>query len=539
MKRAAVAAIISSLVIVSTAINLTFSIRAGSLARPPIYDDAVYLLDAYQRLAFDGVNTLSSLAVSFLGNPPHAPMSTLTAMLGYSLFGSHTWSPYAANIWLLGLFAGSVYFVARQTADQVSCLLLVAFMLCSPASHVIITEFRPDMGAGVIFALALFMLTITDYQRTPQLCILLLGFLVAAAVMAKPSAVIATVPILGIAAIAGIFRPGFQPFSTGLLSLRSAMPGIIVFIITIAIFAVIWGPATYAYIYQALVTNDDMWRADGGRLFHWTFYSFGPGGWAGLSWYLYLGLATIAIDIAVLLRSPTSWLDRQAFDALLLYLIVVLLYCGMATASQKTTYQGSLFFFPFLLATTLSLSRLLTRLTVMKLEWLSRTAQAALVLLAVSTLPVSTFYQDDPGYRNSAPVLASAADAIAKEASRNSCNRSNFIFAAMNPYPVTVEAIALSLAMTHNLQIKPMTWLYGVRSAEEMLLATDKADFVMLSKGDQIANLPGTKFTAQTKERLSSNINWHLIASTAEYEIYAKKACGLSSSWFGDQRPSA
>jgi hypothetical protein len=53
----------------------------------------------------------------------------------------------------------------------------------------------------------------------------------------------------------------------------------------------------------------------------------------------------------------------------------------------------------------------------------------------------------------------------------------------MNLYPVTVEAAALSLAMDHNVDIKPLTSLYSVRSAEAMVREIDSSDFVILSKG--------------------------------------------------------
>ena len=149
MNRATVVAIIGSIVVISTAINLSFNIRSGSLARPPIYDDVVYLLDAYQRLAFGGVNSLSTLTNSFLSDPPHAPMSTLTAMLGYSLAGPSVWAAYAANIWLLAVFAAATYFVARRNVDQFSSIAITALMLFAPASHALITEFRPDMGLAL------------------------------------------------------------------------------------------------------------------------------------------------------------------------------------------------------------------------------------------------------------------------------------------------------------------------------------------------------------------------------------------------------
>jgi hypothetical protein len=58
MKRTVATAIVGLLVMISAALNLSFALRSGSLSRPPVYDDVVYLLGDYQRLAFGGVNSL-------------------------------------------------------------------------------------------------------------------------------------------------------------------------------------------------------------------------------------------------------------------------------------------------------------------------------------------------------------------------------------------------------------------------------------------------------------------------------------------------
>src|SRR5229473_4498654 len=271
MKRTVATAIIGLLVMISAALNLSFALRSGSLSRPPVYDDVVYLLDAYQRLAFGGVNSLRTLVNSFLTQPPHAPMSTLTAMLGYSLIGPYLWAAYAANVWMLGLFAAAVYLVARQNMDRIPSILVVALMLFVPAAHALITEFRPDQGAGVILACALYSLVSTDYAKATRPRLVALGFLVVCAVMAKPSAIVATVPVLGLAAAIGILRPGYYSSSEAIYSIRAAILAVAVAIAILIPCAVLWGPVTYAYIYQALVTNKDIWGADGGQLYHWMF----------------------------------------------------------------------------------------------------------------------------------------------------------------------------------------------------------------------------------------------------------------------------
>jgi 4-amino-4-deoxy-L-arabinose transferase-like glycosyltransferase len=215
----------------------------------------VYLLDAYQRLAFGGIHSFGTLVRSFLTDPPHAPMSTLTAMLGYALIGPYLWAAYAANVWMLGLFAAAVYLVARQNIDRIPSILAVALMLFVPAVHTLITEFRPDQGAGVILACALYWLVSADYPKATRPRRVAMGFLVVCAVMAKPTAIVATVPVLGLAAAIGILRPGYYSKSEAIYSVRAAILPVAVAIAILIPCVVLWGPSTYAYIYQALVTN--------------------------------------------------------------------------------------------------------------------------------------------------------------------------------------------------------------------------------------------------------------------------------------------
>jgi 4-amino-4-deoxy-L-arabinose transferase-like glycosyltransferase len=522
MKRSVATAIIGLLVMISAAPNLSFALRSGSLSRPPVYDDVTYLLDAYQRLAFGGVNSLGTLVHSFLTHPPHAPMSTLTAMLGYSLIGPYLWAAYAANVWMLGLFAAAVYLVARRNLDQIPSILVVALMLFVPAAHALITEFRPDQGAGVILACAVYLLVSTDYAKTTRLRLAALGFLVACAVMAKPSAVIATVPVLGLAAAIGILRPGYHSSSEAIYSIRAAILPVAVAIAILIPCIVVWGPHTYAYIYQALVTNKDMWATDGGHLYHWMFNSFGPGGHQALGRFLWLGLSCITLD-ALLSFPPKP--NRSNYDALAFYFVTTILYCGIAVSSEKTVYQGSFFYFPFLLATTLGAGRIL-----MRMGGRSPTAIAGVLLAtAIIFMPATSFYQFYPEFQDSGPILASISNDVANEVLRkraSGCAADQFELAAMNPDPIPVEAVALDLAMRQRVKITPLSRLYKVRSAAEMDGAVDGADFVILSRdGGEHSNLPGSKFGVHTSLRLSTSADWRRIAASGNYELFAKARC--------------
>lgn len=521
MKPATVVAIIGSLVVVFAAVNLSFNMQVGSLSRPPIYDDAVYLLDAYQRLAFGDINSLATVVGSFFAAPPHAPMSTLTGMLGFVLLGPSVWSAYAASIWLLAAFAGATYAVARLNVDQFSSIALTALMLFVPNAHALISEFRPDPGASVVFGAALVGLLCIDYTRATKLQRSALAFLVVCAVVAKPSAFIATVPALGLATLLGVFRPGFYSRSQMASSARAAVLPLAVAIALAIPCLVIWGDHAIRYVYQVLVIDADMWAVGLGPWFHWTFNSFGDGGKRALGAFLWLGLISIAVDVIFSLRPP---LKRGSYDALALYVIVVVLYCSIAAFSQKSIYQGSFFYFPFLFATTLSLGRNLARIGTQA----QRAVPVVLLAAAAIFMPPASTYQQVAKYQNSGPILTSISNAVANEISAwrsGGCVADRFKIAAMDVWPVTLEAVVLSLAMNFRVNATPINWLTNVRTAEEMDSEVDVADFVILSKGDKVPHLPGAQFSSHTSARLTSRPEWHLISSGREFELFARTGC--------------
>jgi hypothetical protein len=192
--------------------------------------------------------------------------------------------------------------------------------------------------------------------------------------------------------------------------------------------------------------------------------------------FLWLGLSGIMADA---LLSFSAKPHRSHYDTLAFYFVTTILYCGIAVSSQKTVYQGSLFYFPFLLATTLAVGRILMRI--------GGRAPIAITCVLLATaiifMPATSFYQFDPKYQDSAPILASVSNAVANEvatARASGCTADRFVFAAMNPDPIPPEAVALDLAMRQRVKIAPFT-PYTVRSAAEMDHAVDGADFVILS----------------------------------------------------------
>lgn len=149
---------------VYTAMTLQFSLRYGRLALPVGYDDILYFEDALSRLTLLYTN---ELAANLTSQPIHAPLTTAMAMFGFATFGWHDWAPYAVNglvilalLMLLNSLLAGLHPVPR--------VLLLAYSLTLPFVNYSITEFRPDLPAGLATAAALILLVTCWPNRPPH-----------------------------------------------------------------------------------------------------------------------------------------------------------------------------------------------------------------------------------------------------------------------------------------------------------------------------------------------------------------------------------
>lgn len=500
-------AVVLALVGLSVWLNVDLSSRIGALSSPSVYDDVGYLLDGYRRFTIATEGPIASLGASFLYDPPHAPMNTVTAMLGYWLLGPHIWAPYLASAWMLATYAVSIYLLARLNTRPLASVALVALMLFVPVAQAMVTEFRPDMGAGLFFSIAIYLLVSTRYAETRWSILALVGCLAALAIMAKPTAVIATVPILGIAFIIGVFGPypgARPPFGNSLKGAAVVVAAALVFLIP---FAVIWGGHVAAYLYQVFVTNRDIWSTPGSALFHWTFHSFGSGGRLALRFFLFLGIAVVAVDV---LMSAKVWRQRDTYNALAVYAVLIVLYCAIATSAEKTVYQGSLFYFPFLMGTVLALSRVLGRAAAIS-EWAPIGALASMLIFATLAMPFAAVYRTHRGAPNANTVLESVVAALEKHLSQKSaCAPAKPIIAALAPNPLTPDTIALAAGLRYHRDLA-VSQLFFKRSEGELWTAASLADFILVPNVSGIAesqNLPATQFIGQILKSLDVSSDW-------------------------------
>lgn len=515
------------LAIVSAELNLSLSAREGTLAMPPIYDDANYLLDGYLRVLRGDATSLFNLVASIIADPPHAPLSTLTSMLGYSLLGPHVWAPYFVSTWIVLVFLASVYYVARSALDPLPSILLAACTLFIPVVQFITTEFRPDFGASVLFALSLYLLISTDYRGISLRRAIVTAMVAAAAITAKPSVFMITLPVTALAALIGILRPGLVPRKEFWPSVRAARLPLVLFVIAFVPCVILFSPRAVSYAYRILIVDRHIWATEGDPLYHWTFNSIGRNGGAhALRGFFFVGLVAVVVDAAL---SRKIWREPQAYRALAYYFVVVVLYCLMSISTEQTFFISSLFFFPFIFAMVLALARLLRRLAD-QLPKADVVVAISLVVITAFASPAARISQLSRNFPNAGRMLDGITAVIAREAAgKPGCSLPQPVISMLTPYPVTPETTMLFAGLNYGMAIRGYG-LAGARTQEEMVERALKSDFVLAPNkwgSEMHTNLPGVPFIEATKARLAADPTWKIVPIDAPDPptLYVRKSC--------------
>ncbi len=463
--------------------NIAFSLRQGRLANVPTHDDVAYLADGLDRVMFVEPGGLWPALRSVITDPPHAPVSTLTAMLGFWSFGPAPIAAYLANAWVLALYVLVFAILSRPLSSLTTRTLFVAILAFVPVAHAMVNEFRPDMAGGLLFALALGAICTTDFRALTPGRIAAVVALALAATITKLSAVVLTIPALGVAFVATMIS---QRIFTAPDRLRLARGGLItalIYLVALSPFALLFGPRTLSYIADTLFTDSDIWSTPGSRWFHWTYHAFGPGAVDALGPFGAIALAFILADLVVGWRVPAT--RRRGARAFYATLLVV--YCAMAISSEKTPYQGSYFYLPLLVAAAGAFVHLVAAA---KLRWPMTAARAVNAMLglglglSVLFLSLGSSYalrsEDGPEADRLLPVVTDAIFALQKNEWQGSpsCRARTMRITALNYDPLTAGAIQMALA-EGGIQVVS-DYGYFPRSLAEAKKSVDDVDLVVM-----------------------------------------------------------
>lgn len=488
----------------------------GRLAVAPRYDDVVYLLDALERVTRRGFPGLRGVVTSFVQHPPHSPGSTITGMVGYSLFGPFLLSAYAANAWILGLFAWVVVTSSHRLRSSLTRLLFLAILLFLPLAQAMVTEFRPDLASGLLFGLALFKLCTTELASSSLPKRVGIGLLFFLAIFVKPSVAVVVAPMAVVALVVASVVQSLEE--------RSAKPParslavLWAFLLPMAPFGIIWGPDTAAYIYQALVSNSDIWHTNPDPLFNWTYHSIGSGGSAAFGPFLIPAIIIFASDGISLIRQRR---DPAAVRQLSVYFVLAVLYAAMSLSAEKTVFQGSMFYLPLAIAFVAASVRRLEWLG-QRIGWLSQTAALVFILALVAWwTPLGFSYTDkQPSYlsKRMLSALGDTLEQIQVERSSSTCQTPISVL-ALNPQPVSPEAIALEMLLRGS----SIQWQNAAffRTEDETLKISSQANVVVLpSLGDPTldARMPTFPFLPDILRSLAADSTRHNVVVSVSTE---------------------
>ncbi len=203
--RAAGWLIAAILAITATVLLLRWSINVGRLAEPAVYDDVTYLLDGARHLQDLYDDGLPGLASGYVHHPPHAPLSTMMALVGFLVFGYHDWGPYAVNgLFILALLGFAGYLMRGQPLWVRASAMLIALLM--PLTELGVTEFRPDIAVGAMTAAVAVLIVDGDLARSTGRYRLATGVLLGLTLWAKPSVFPITLALTGVALVAVLAR---------------------------------------------------------------------------------------------------------------------------------------------------------------------------------------------------------------------------------------------------------------------------------------------------------------------------------------------
>lgn len=470
--------------IVTVAANLAYSLREGRLVGVPVYDDVRYLSDALDRVMFAPGSGLWSVLATFWSNQPHAPLTTLTAAAGFWAFGPHAIAAYVANLWVFALYIAVCGWLSRPLGGLLIRSLFVGVMAYLPAAHAMITEFRPDLAAGLLFAIALRLLARTDFRQASLKERLALAAVAVAATVMKLSGVVLVIPALGIGLIIQVAAQYLASDRDRGPLIRHALGAMALYLLLLAPFAVVFGPATVRYIGGTLFTDADIWATPGGWLFHLGYHLVGPGARQALGAFLVPVIGLVAVDL-LLCPKARQWRRRSP---LTLYATLLVVYLAMAVSGEKTTYQGSYFYLPILLAAASVLVRLCVAA---RARWPDSAPRIVLAVgigalaACIVFLPLGSSYFGRPADRPEADGLIGGVTSAAFEIAKNdwqggkSCRDRVPTIMTLDYDPLAADALQMALA-AGGLRVEAVS-VFFPRSLDEALHWVGEVDLVAMA----------------------------------------------------------
>jgi hypothetical protein len=528
------AAVIIGLIVILTAVTASLSLRLaeqfGRLSIPPTYDDVVYFLAAAQWLNDAPSHGIAANVYGLLHQ--HAPFSTLTAVIGFSLRPDGYLGPYAINaVTILVFLLGVARLLWRcSLVDIVTCLVGAA---CVPMLWQTMTEARPDLPWGLALGLAIGAVLHRPLLQRSRWSIFRLGVLCGLASAIKPTAFPASFACIGLAAgvqlaceclesgvwtfRAAVARAGLPAllFAAGLLA--GAVPIIGIELVE-----------TIRYILNVMIHDRDFWVTDESFLRSLMHYSIRSEGRLALNYWLWVGLALATARLCLAVMN-----DRRDVGTACTILAAGLIAYAIPTLSNvKSYFLGAMFYGVFIVTMMLNfgavvagLDAVISRLTPRSAlqPWL-RSGLHLVPLAAVLSLflangllgrvALSTAFTPDQ-IQDERTATAKVWSLLQRKSLVQGVEASAQpdkvpVISFSSPYPVTPTTVQLYAVQAHmSLDVRGEFFNRTLDAAEKALLSSD----VAIVTGSMPHNLPGARMGDELIGRMDANPGMCLVDS--------------------------
>ncbi|MEI6490963.1 MAG: glycosyltransferase family 39 protein, partial [Verrucomicrobiota bacterium] len=166
------------------AVAVSFSFSRGRLQYEMDYEDIITHIDGLKRWRDLSEGGVWKFFTGYAANPPHCPLHSFTAAVGFMIFGVHDWAPYVLN----GVFLFGFLLLAQRLTKGLglvaSCVAVLGAALV-PLSFQTIHQFRPDFPCALatLWGMLVYPMRLgRDFEKRAGIAGLFFGL----ALLAKP-----------------------------------------------------------------------------------------------------------------------------------------------------------------------------------------------------------------------------------------------------------------------------------------------------------------------------------------------------------------
>lgn len=316
------------------AFQIQSSLHSGSLSVPVTYDDVGYFNDALGRLDILYHNDGWDFLKSFWINPPHAPLQTVLALVGFGLFGPRPWAADLMNALPLSVVLFLFFnFACRYLPLAVAAVLALA-LLGYPLLGLLVLEFRPDMLCALLTSIGALMVVVDPrWRQGERVSLGTTTALFVGALLAKPTLAPVTVAVFGVAVLTVFALHSSSWGEAKRIAWIAILCGALGALIALPYYVAVF-PRLFEYIStNAFGANANLWRENISWSEHALFYLSGTGGQVAISrGWLALAGAILVLSLPMLIR-----IRRTALAA---FIVALAAYASVTVPAMKSPLLG-------------------------------------------------------------------------------------------------------------------------------------------------------------------------------------------------------